>query len=129
MATKTWPCTGNGGCGATYSAEMSDESPANWTTDDWGAFMDAQSAHVASHGHPDSAGVHIRKQIARVHTRSTTNPLTDSSAFRLGSDRNGSQTVCGAAPTDGDMDWAGARFAKNRQHVTCTRCLELRAAS
>lgn len=129
MITKTWPCKGSGSCGGTFSAELTSDSPAEWTEDDWGAMMDAQSEHVAGHGRAADRGVHIRKQIARVRTRSTVNPLTDSDAFRPGSHLNGSQTLCGDAPTDSDMSWADGRSAKNRQHVTCTRCLELRPAS
>jgi len=34
MITKTWPCEGSGGCGATYSAELTAETPADWTGDD-----------------------------------------------------------------------------------------------
>lgn len=127
MVTKTWPC--KGGCGGNYSAELTSDAPADWTEDDWGAFMDAQSEHIGTHGRTDDTTVHIRKQIARIRTRSTTNPLTDSDAFRLGSDHNGSQTLCGAAPTDSDMSWSDGRFAKNRQYVTCERCLKLRPAS
>lgn len=115
MITKTWPCKGSGGCGGTYSAELTAESPADWTGDDWAAFMDAQSDHVAGHGSPGT-DVHIRKQIARTRTRSTVNPLTDSADFRLGSDKNGSQTLCGDPATDRDMSYADGR------------CLELRPA-
>jgi hypothetical protein len=126
---KTWPCKGTGGCGGTYSAELTADSPADWNQDDWGAFMDAQSDHVATHGRTGEVTVHIRKQIARVRTYSRSNPLSDSAAFRLGSDKDGSQPLCGAAPTDRDMSWADGRFAKNRAYVTCERCLELRPAS
>ena len=117
---KTFPCKP---CGGTYEADVP-ESP-----NDWGAFMDAQGEHIGSHGRSGDATVHIRKKIACTRTRSTTNPLTDSDAFRLGSAHNGSQTLCGAAPTDSDMSYGDGRFAKSRRYVTCERCLELRPAS
>lgn len=39
---------------------------------------------------------------------------------------NGSRTLCGAAPTDQDMGWGEARFAKNLAYVTCDECKRLR---
>ena len=42
---KTFPCKP---CDGTYEADIPD-SPTDWTEDDWSAFMDAQSAHVAAH--------------------------------------------------------------------------------
>ena len=49
--TQTWPCKTTG-CGGTYSAELTADSPGDWNVDDWGAFMDAQSDHVGAH--PDN---------------------------------------------------------------------------
>jgi hypothetical protein len=126
MSTVTWPCKGSGGCGATYSAELTSESPAEWTEDDWGAFMDAQSEHLASHGRTAGAGVHIRKKITARGGYSPTNPLHDRAAFRASSAYSGAQTLCGDPSTDSDISWADGRFAKHRQYVTCARCLELR---
>lgn len=123
MITKTWPCKGSGGCGATYSAELTAEAPADWTEDDWAAFMDAQSEHVGSHGRSPDMAAHIRKQMARTKRGDGFYKVTYSAS------ENGSQTLCGAAATDLDMSWGDARFASNRRHVTCERCLELRPAS
>jgi hypothetical protein len=87
------------------------------------AMLDAGDAHREAHaGDP----VHIRRQIARTRTRSTTNPLTDSADFRLGSDGDGSQTLCGA-PAGPDLSWADARHAGNLAYVTCEDCKRIRA--
>jgi transcription elongation factor Elf1 len=115
---KAFPCKP---CGGSHETDVP-KSAADWPVDDWGAFMDAQSEHVAAHGRTADAGSHIRKQMA---------PSKRGDGFykvKYGSSENGSQTLCGAAATDRDMGWGDARFAKNRQYVTCERCLELRPA-
>jgi hypothetical protein len=88
------------------------------------ALYAADDAHRETHaGDP----VHIRRQIARTRTRSTTNPLTDLAAFRLGSEHDGSKTLCGAA-AGSDMSWSDTRFASGLAHVTCEDCKRLRTA-
>lgn len=37
-----------------------------------------------------------------------------------------SQTLCGAAAGFFDETWADARWPKNRAHVTCDQCIEIR---
>lgn len=41
---------------------------------------------------------------------------------------NGSRTLCGDPPTDGDTGWGDARFTKNLAFVTCDDCKQLRQA-
>lgn len=36
------------------------------------------------------------------------------------------ETLCGGAATSYDMSWAETRFPKNRAHVECARCIEIR---
>lgn len=111
--TSRQPC---GKCG-TYEVEI--PAAANVLE----VLNDASDAHRESHA---SDPVHIRRQIARMRTRSTTNPLTDSAAFRLGSDHDGSRTLCGA-PAGTDMSWAEGRHPKNLAFVTCDDCKRIRA--
>lgn len=109
-----------GHCNTTYEVTIPAGSDAGQLL---AALSDADDAHRETHaGDP----VHIRRQIARMRTRSTTNPLTDSAAFRPGSAHNGSQTLCGA-PAGEDVSWSDARHAKNLAFVTCEDCKRIRA--
>jgi hypothetical protein len=36
------------------------------------------------------------------------------------------ETLCGANATSYDMSWAETRYRKNRAHVECRRCIEIR---
>ncbi len=50
MERMSFPCNvDQGGCGGTYWADVTDKSPEKWTIDDWGAFQNSQSAHIAAH--------------------------------------------------------------------------------
>lgn len=65
--------------------------------------------------------VHIRQRPARKWGDGFYRPQYSAS-------ENGSRTLCGAAPTDQDMSWADARFAKYLAYVTCDECKRLRQA-
>ncbi|GHD70246.1 hypothetical protein GCM10010317_077150 [Streptomyces mirabilis] len=62
---------------------------------------------------------HIRQRPARKWGNGFYRPQYSSS-------ENGSRTLCGAQPTDKDMGWGDARFAKNLGYVTCDECKGLR---
>lgn len=58
---------------------------------------------------------HIRQRPARKWGNGFYRPQYSAS-------ENGSRTLCGAQPTDRDMGWGDARFAKNLAFVTCDEC-------
>jgi hypothetical protein len=65
-----------------------------------------------------------------VHVRWRMGPSRRGNGFykvRYSSTEDGSRTLCGAPPTDSDMDWASTRFAKNLAYVTCGACKASRA--
>lgn|SRR5690349_19402842 len=65
------------------------------------------------------ATTHIRQRIARKR---------GNGFYRVqyNSAENGSRTLCGDSPTDRDMGWGDARFAKYLTFVTCDECKRLR---
>lgn len=36
------------------------------------------------------------------------------------------ETLCGATASNYDMSWAETRYPKGRQHVQCSRCIQIR---
>lgn len=84
-----------------------------------GKLMNAQSEHSRSCGHVTPEVTHIRKQIARKRGNGFYK-------VQYGPSENGSQTLCGAAPTMGDMSYGETRYPKGLSYVSCEKCKELR---
>lgn len=105
-------------CGRCGGYEI-DIDPGNLTAEGVAILMAAQDSHYDTCRPAAPAVTHIRRQIARKRGNGFYKP-------QYGPSEDGSQTLCGADPTGGDMGYGDARYAKYLALVTCDTCKGLR---
>lgn len=83
----------------------------------------ARLAHIDSHQEVPEV-THIRRRINPRRVRGN-----GFYKVQLSSAEDGSQTLCGAQATVGDMSYGDTRYPSGRSYVSCEECKSLREAA